>query len=751
MLQKAQRLKIGSFLSHYQIIRLVGEGGMGEVYEAQDTILNRRVALKVISPEASDSREILQRFKAEGQTLARLSHQNVVAVHALGEDQGIFYLVMEFIDGSCLNDLIELKGYLQVEEALLYFKQLLQGVLVLHELGIIHRDIKPRNIIIRKDNSLKIVDFGIAKIQKREEQSLTQHGQLLGSIYYLAPEVINGKEASFQSDIWSLGINLFEILTGKKPFEAKKWTALVDKIIADPIHFGDELSPSVPNQLQIIILKMCAKEPAQRYGSVKEILFDFEAFQMKQDDAVVFNSRPPQVPALRTRTSSSIRTKKSWHHNLPEWLMGGALVISSILIVQKARHKSVGVSESAVPTSTSPAAARITSLCLPIAPIGDQVLWLTEQSTSQFEWSGDCGAGNSPEISRDSDFHEILWQSSRSESPIALSSLANLGLTDGYYFWRLIRKSETNDSQVSLEPIRFQLVSSRSPNVLSPTSGEVHGVSEAVYFYWQEKPNVKFYRLQIAGDVNFQGLLEEHVSKETSFQFSIPHQGLYYWRVRGEESNLSTNWSEIHNLQIKSSISVKKTIAKSPPAEVKVKIAKAAPLKKKAPIKTAEKKTARRHAAPEQRKSKLAPSLQIGLVLLKKSEPVSVDLAPTKSQPEMPRRSVSSVSPEIQVPLRNLPIPDLKLPPDGASIVALNGSQSPILFKWSPIKLAGSYRLEISTNQKFEPVILSTVSQENQLLLTQFLPKGKLYWRLRTEKQSEISSWSKSFSFDVEK
>lgn len=201
MIRNDNKLKQGYLLGPYRIVRLIGEGGMGEVYEARDEVLNRQVALKVISPKLAFNDEIVRRFMSEGQALARLNHQNVVGVYSLGEERGTHYISMEYVDGYSLHDFLKLKNSLSVDEALHHFKQLLEGVKALHENGIIHRDIKPKNIIIRKDNSVKIVDFGIAKIQGETNTGLTGAGELVGSLYYVAPEVIEGGEATVQSDI----------------------------------------------------------------------------------------------------------------------------------------------------------------------------------------------------------------------------------------------------------------------------------------------------------------------------------------------------------------------------------------------------------------------------------------------------------------------------------------------------------------------------------------------------------------------
>ena len=200
-----QRLEIGSFIGPYKIMRLMGKGGMGEVYEAYENHLQRKVALKIISPEMLNSALVIEQFFSEGRALAQINHPNIVTIYQLGEQEGVHYIAMEYIDGESLDKVIK-KKLPTTKVALNIFYKILLGVRILHQQNIIHRDLKPKNIMVTKENKIKIVDFGIAEFASENFNETAIGENLLGSILYLSPELITKNHATVQSDIWSLGI-----------------------------------------------------------------------------------------------------------------------------------------------------------------------------------------------------------------------------------------------------------------------------------------------------------------------------------------------------------------------------------------------------------------------------------------------------------------------------------------------------------------------------------------------------------------
>lgn len=258
--------------NRYEILSLIGQGGMADVYKAKDTILNRIVAIKVLRDKLSQDAMALVRFQREASAASRLSHPNVVDIYDVGEYEGTHYIVMEFIRGRTLKELIAQRGALDVDEAIGIMKQLVSAINHAHENNIIHRDIKPQNVLVKDDGTIKITDFGIAVANGSVQ--LTFNNTVMGSAHYLAPETTQGKEPNEQVDIYSLGIVFYELLTGKVPFTGKTPTEIAIKHLRKPMPFVRDFNPNIPQSVENIILKATAKNLSQRYVSCKEMLYD---------------------------------------------------------------------------------------------------------------------------------------------------------------------------------------------------------------------------------------------------------------------------------------------------------------------------------------------------------------------------------------------------------------------------------------------------------------------------------------------
>lgn len=280
----------GITLGNYRIDSVLGEGGMGVVYKAYDILLNRVVALKVLPPRLLCNREFLHRFRTEAQAQARLNSPNVVTLYTLAEMPAGLMLVMEYVEGITLDQRIKY-GPLSVDDAVRVFDQALQGVESAHQMGIVHRDLKPANIFLTTQNEIKIMDFGVAHILDNHEH--TAAGSMLGTLLYIPPEQINGKAADFRSDIYTLGIGLFEAVTGRLPFERKSDFGLMHAHILEMPPKPRTLRREVPKQLENVILKAIEKDPEKRFQSAQE----FRAALQKQTH--------PSATARLLQTASS--------------------------------------------------------------------------------------------------------------------------------------------------------------------------------------------------------------------------------------------------------------------------------------------------------------------------------------------------------------------------------------------------------------------------------------------------------------
>ncbi|UXR72419.1 Stk1 family PASTA domain-containing Ser/Thr kinase [Staphylococcus sp. IVB6240] len=256
----------------YEIQEILGGGGMSKVYRAVDTILDRKVAIKMIQIPASERQKTIDRFEREVQNTTQLSHPNIVGVLDVGEEDDCFYFVMEYIDGMTLSEYIKSHGPIAPKQAIDFVEQILQGIQHAHEQGIVHRDIKPQNIMIDPQNTLKIVDFGIAKALS--ETTMTQTNHVIGTVQYLSPEQAKGEKTGERSDIYSIGIVLYEMLTGEPPFSGETAVGIAIKQIQEPVPNITEQQSEIPQALSNVILRATEKEPANRYVTVSEMAHD---------------------------------------------------------------------------------------------------------------------------------------------------------------------------------------------------------------------------------------------------------------------------------------------------------------------------------------------------------------------------------------------------------------------------------------------------------------------------------------------
>ena len=269
MIMKGQKIS-----DRYQIIKSIGEGGMANVYLAYDTILDRNVAVKILRGELASDEKFVKRFQREAIAASSLSNPNIVEVYDVGEDNGDFYIVMEYIEGKHLKALLKKRGKLTVSETVDIMSQIASGLSVAHDSFIIHRDIKPQNIMILENGLVKITDFGIAMAINATQ--LTQTNSVMGSVHYLPPEQANGKGATLQSDIYSMGILMYELLTGSLPFKGDNAIEIALKHLKEHVPPVSKEISNVPQSIENIIMKATAKNPKNRYADAREMYEDLK-------------------------------------------------------------------------------------------------------------------------------------------------------------------------------------------------------------------------------------------------------------------------------------------------------------------------------------------------------------------------------------------------------------------------------------------------------------------------------------------
>ena len=266
----------------YELIDLLGQGGMADVYLAKDTILNRTIAIKILRTSLAKDPIYIARFQREASAAAALSHKNIVEIYDVGEDNNQYYIVMEYVPGTTLKELVLKRGALHVMEAIDIMKQVLSGTARAHQMGIIHRDLKPQNILVTDSGVAKIADFGIASISSVSH--FTQTDVIMGSLHYLAPELARGEKATVQSDIYALGIVFYELLRGQVPFNGESPVNIALKHMQEDLPSLLEFNPTIPQSVENIIIKATAKNLNDRYSNAVDMLDDLKTCLSRVDE-----------------------------------------------------------------------------------------------------------------------------------------------------------------------------------------------------------------------------------------------------------------------------------------------------------------------------------------------------------------------------------------------------------------------------------------------------------------------------------
>ncbi len=267
-------VKGGKINDRYQIVKTLGEGGMANVYLAYDTILNRNVAVKILRGDLANDEKFVRRFQREALSASSLSHPNIVEMYDVGEDDGQYYIVMEYVPGKTLKQLLKKRGHLTITEVVDIMLQLSDAMANAHTSYIIHRDIKPQNVMILENGLIKVTDFGIAMALNSTQ--LTQTNSVMGSVHYLPPEQANGKGSTIRSDIYSMGILMYELLTGILPYKGDNAVEIALKHLKEPLPSVRDSLPNLPQSLENVIIKSTAKNPKNRYKDAKEMYDDLK-------------------------------------------------------------------------------------------------------------------------------------------------------------------------------------------------------------------------------------------------------------------------------------------------------------------------------------------------------------------------------------------------------------------------------------------------------------------------------------------
>jgi eukaryotic-like serine/threonine-protein kinase len=341
----------------YELEELVGAGGMSSVFKARDTLLERRVALKVLHPHFTDDEQYVERFRREARAVASLSHPNIVTILDRGEDEGRQFLVFELVEGQTLKEVLDEEGRLPVARALEIAIQVARGLGFAHEHGLVHRDVKPQNVILNGDGRAKVTDFGIAR--SLDVQGVTQSGAVLGTSNYIAPEQASGRPVDRTTDVYSLGVVLFELLTGEVPFPGESFVAVAMQHVSEPPPSVLEVRPDVPVRVARAVDRALEKDPAERFPTMDAFAAELQACLAEPGsptaadaDADVTLVRPAPVARVRRRPL------------LPVALVVLGLVLLAVAVAALLLHRSSGPSakRSSHPAATGAKPVRLTGV-----------------------------------------------------------------------------------------------------------------------------------------------------------------------------------------------------------------------------------------------------------------------------------------------------------------------------------------------------------------------------------------------------
>jgi serine/threonine protein kinase/tetratricopeptide (TPR) repeat protein len=333
---------IGTTISHYRILEKLGEGGMGEVYLAEDTSLGRRVALKVLPREMAEKAGRLQRFRREARTVATLNHPNIVTIHAVEEADDVVFLAMELVEGDSLQARIR-RGGLPLADLLAIAEPLAQALAAAHEGGIVHRDLKPANVMFGRDGRLKVLDFGLAKLHEDSSagddeptaippSDLTEAGAVLGTLPYMSPEQVQGRRVDHRTDIFSLGAMLYELATGERPFRGDTSADLISSILRDRPRELSDVRVDVPDHLGRIVRRCLDKDPDRRYQTARDLTIELEELGKEGADAV---RQAASVAVLPFADMSAEKDQEYFCEGIAEELINGLGRIENLRVTSR--------------------------------------------------------------------------------------------------------------------------------------------------------------------------------------------------------------------------------------------------------------------------------------------------------------------------------------------------------------------------------------------------------------------------------
>lgn len=703
-------------IDNYEILNHIGSGGMGDVYKAKDTFLDRNVAIKTISAKGDITDSAIQRFILEGKALAAINHPNIVTIYNIGDWKGTRYIAMEYIDGDPLESVIK-KNKLTLENKIYICKQLLNATLELHNKNIIHRDLKPTNILCEPNLNVKIIDFGIVKDLNAFEDENTNPGGIIGSLKHLAPELLSKHPVTTQTDIRSLGIIFYELFTGRYPFKYKDKSDLKNKIKTVEVEFNS--SDDVPEEWQRVILRMSAISPVVRYGTIDEILEDVE----KSENA------PKVLNFTSTYETDYIET-----NSFAKKAAGAIIVLialTAIVFGTNEYFKKNGIDLIAKLKNTTNTA-------------------VTESNTNQ------------PTISNANTRSRASVQPTPAPAPTPSVQREVVKKVSPVVPQRKVvvvqptvtpKRQKTVLKRVQRPAPAPQVVATlSSPTLIRHTvnhylGGRSPASNRGAALSWRKVPSATYYTVEISPDINFLNQVSVQRTKANWTNWKVLKSGRYYWRVKAHKGRtVASSFSQIGGLNVRllppnilGSLKIKKSSIVSSAKELLDKTIYV-------PIKWNTNSMAKSYKvqASNSNFKTIQFETRVGKnyinVPFKKPGNYKVRVAALDIE-----NNTSSYSKTVDVYLSKsikVRTPDLVFPKNEARFT--KESYKKANFKWVDIEDATAYQIQMSTDRAFRNVVVDKTLVISSYFVKSPLSTDKVYWRVRTISDSHKSPWSKT-------
>ena len=781
-------LQPGEYVGPYKIDRLLGKGGMGEVYLAYEESIQREVALKVIKSNASD-KESVTRFLNEGRALSLINHSNVVTVFSVSQFDSYYYIAMEYIDGRALSDICS-NFALPAREAVHMFLQMVDGLSALHAKNIVHRDLKPQNLIFRKDNQIKILDLGIAKVYGDETLNATKTGMIIGTVRYLAPEIAYGKAATSASDIWSLGAIFYEMLTGSMLIKAENQMEALGSLFKLNVQFPEDVQAWCEPEMQAIVKKMCAVNIEDRYKNTQQLKEDLLAFankypskglwhyqhvgrkiknseivkqQLRQKGFTVSKVKRIMIDALQ---ESQLINLKAINPDTTQKISMDADETISNLAISKAIER-FQLEQNKTQTQSRNRTLMISSLVLLfLGGLGFGAYKFSQMKSEEI--SAPVVAEPVVEIPKPVQPPPTaaapVEEKPAETAPIAPPPPVEAAKVEAAPVAPAPEPVHEKPAEVVAEKIKSKPQTPQTPDNFAFQTPKLMPMTKKLMlkfpagrnpatassspenppvFSWQPLTGAKGYVIEVGKDADFSKVIWSQNVEKPSIEWKQVKPGDFFWRVRASNARgKNSNFSEASELVVRVPAAVlpKKIDAKidandeGTSAKTGIELQwQPVPLAKKYRLSVMDSKNdvIYKDIFEESKHKVFLPAGSFTAVV------TAMDAGGTAisadSQPAMIH---------IQL-MQSIPSPTLISPPDAATLVMSAGNAAPTVFFWNKSEKAKGYKIEIASDANFSKVLVSNSSSDNRFIMKQKLKPGSYFWRVQATTENSVSNWSK--------